>query len=225
MMSPEDIIKAEEEFSRYHEKLRNELNMIYWHFRLLEYIKEIQSDYQEELKQLPLFFGLTINAHIVYVLTRINNFFGKKEKEKHLHMYSFLDFVEKNLCIFSNQAFERRLRAKNRYDGLAAGFNSEITKEKVELGRQKLGNLPISSLKAWRNKMLSHIDKNDIAKNVDIAKRHPIRMNHLSKIINTLHEMLNEYYLSYDFSTWSKDLVFEHEIEYILDAIRFKLQG
>lgn len=225
MLASNDILKAEEEFSRYHEKLRRELNMIYWHFRVLEYIKEIQNNYNEELKQTPTFWGLTINAHLVYVLTRLNNFFGKKEKEKHLHMYSFLDFIEKHLYIFSNQAFEKRLRMVGRYDELASGFNSEITATKVQQDKQKIGILPITSLKAWRNKILSHIDKNDIAKNVDVAKKHPIRMEHLNTIINTLHEMLNEYSLSYDFLTHSKDLTFEQGIQYILDAIRLKRQS
>ncbi len=54
----------EEEFSRYHEKLRSELNIVNWHFTVLKYIKEIQNDYLKELNQAPAFWGLTINAHL-----------------------------------------------------------------------------------------------------------------------------------------------------------------
>jgi hypothetical protein len=223
--SLEDIIKAEEEFSRYHDKLRNELNIVNWHFTVLKYIRENQNNYLRELNQSPAFWGLTINAHLFSALTRLNNFFGKKEKEKHLHMYSFLDFVKNNLYIFSKETFERRLRIVNRYDELAANHNCETTKEKVDTDVQKLSNLPISNLKAWRNKILSHIDKDSIAQNVDITKQYPVKIKQIDEIINTLHDMLNEYLLAFDFSTHSKDLTLEYGIQYILDALRFKLQS
>jgi len=215
----------EEEFSRYHDKLRSELNKINWHFRVIEYTREIQHNYRQELNQAPTFFNLTINAHMSYVLTRLNNFFGKKEKEKHLHMNSFLDFIEENLDIFSKPAFKKRLRREGRYDELAMKFNSKITTEEVEQDRQRLRNLPINNLRAWRNRILSHIDKNYVAQNIDARKQHPIKIQHLNTIINTLHDMLNKYFLAYDFSTHSKDLVIEHDIQYILDAIKFKRQS
>ena len=104
------MITSEEEFSRYHEKLRHELNIVQWHFSVLKYIRKIQADYLRELNQAPAFWGLTINAHLHAALTRLNNFFDKRKQTTHLHMNSFLDFVEQNLDIFSNQAFERRLR-------------------------------------------------------------------------------------------------------------------
>lgn len=224
MTTPNDILKAEEEFSRYHKRLRNELNRAYWHFRLLDRFKEIQKDYGRELNQAPAFWGLTINAHVFSVLTRLNNFFGKEAKKSHLHMRSFLEFIKENLDIFSSEAFERRMRKVNRYDQLAKDYNSEITTEKVNRDIQKLSSLPISSLKAWRNKILSHIDKNATAQNIDIAKRNPVKMKHIAEIIETLHEMLNEYSLAYDFSTHSKDLTVERGLQYILDAVKLKLR-
>jgi hypothetical protein len=223
--SLEDIIKAEEEFSRYHEKLRSELNIVNWHFTILKYIKEIQKDYHRELNQAPAFWGLTINAHLYAALMRLNRFFDRKEKVKHLHMNSFLDFIEQNLDIFSHQAFERRLRAVGRYDERAEKFNSGITATKVEKDRQKLRDLPVSNLRRWRNTMLAHIDRGYVVQKADIAKKHPIKIKHTEQIINTLHGMLNEYLLAYDFSEHSKDLTIEHGIQYVLDAIKFKLQS
>jgi hypothetical protein len=223
--SLEDIIKAEEEFSKYHEKLRNELNRVNWHFTILKYIKEIHKDYLKELNQAPAFFSLTIDAHLYATLMRLNRFFDKKEKVKHLHMNSFLNFIEQNLDIFSHQAFERRLRALGRYDERAEKFDSGITAEKVVQDRKKLGDLPISALKDWRNKILAHIDRDYVAKGVDVAKKHPIKIKHTEQIINTLDDMLNEYCLAYDFSTHSKDLTVEQGIQYVLDAIRFERQN
>jgi len=225
MKTLNNLTEAEEEFSRYHERLRRELDIANWHFSVVKHISNVAKDYLQELNQSPAFWWLTRNAHMYSVLMRLNNFFGKEAKEKHLHMDSFLDFIRQNLSIFSNQAFEKRLRKEDRYDELAKNYNSEITGEKVERDKQKLRDLPIASLKAQRNRILSHINKKDIAQEVDIAKKYPIKINHIDKIIDTLHEMLNEYCLAYDFSTHSKDLTIEHGIQYIVDAVRFKLQG
>lgn len=216
---------SEEKFSRYHEKLRSELNRANWHFTVLKCISKIQKDYIQELNQAPAFFGLTINAHLFCAVARLNNFFDKREKKKHLHMNSFLDFIKQNLDIFSRHAFERRLRTEGRYDELAAEFNSEITPQKVEQDREKLKNLPISSLKRWRNTMLSHINMDYVAQNVDVTERYPVKTKHVEAIIDTLHEMLNEYSLAYSFSTYGKDLALEPGIQYVLDAIKFKLQS
>ncbi len=219
------MVTPEEEFSRYHEKLRSELNIVNWHFNILKYIKEIQNDYLKELNQAPAFWGLTINAHLFSALTRLNRFFDKKEKVKHLHMNGFLDFIRDNLQIFSKQAFERRLREQGRYDNLAEKFNGRIIDEKVEQDRQKIRNLPISNLKRWRNTVPAHIDRDYVIQKVDVAKKHPVKIKHVDQIINTLHEMLNEYCLAYDFSTHAKDLSIEHGIKYILDAVKFKLKS
>ncbi len=216
----------EEEFSRYHAKLRSELNIVNWHFTILKYIREIKNKYLKELNQAPAFFSLTINAHLYSALTRLNRFFDKRERVKHLHMNGFLDFVEENSeNIFSSQAFKKRLRREGRYDELAAQFKSQITAEKVEQDRQKLRDLPISNLRRWRNTALAHIDRDYVAKNIDVETRHPINTEDVDQIINTLHDMLNEYSLAYDFSTYSKDLTLEHGILYVLDAIRSRLQS
>jgi len=224
MKTVDDILKDEEEFRRYHQRLRRELDEANWHFSIVKYISGVSNDYLGELNQAPAFWGLTIKAHMFSVLMRLNNFFGKEAKDKHLHMLSFLDFIENNPNIFSSQAFERRLRTAGRYDEIAVKFNSEITAEKVVQDKQKLSNLPIPSLKAWRNKILSHMDKNDIAQNVNIAKKYPITTKQIAEIIDTLHDMLNQYCLAYDFSTHSKDLAVEYGLQYVLDAVRLKLQ-
>ena len=111
------------------------------------------------------------------------------------------------------------------YDELAKNYNSEITSEKVEWDKQKLRNLPIASLKAQRNRILSHINKKDIAQEVDIAKKYPVKTKQVAEIIDTLDDMLNEYSVAFDFSTHEKGLAIEYGIDYILDAIRFKLQS
>jgi len=226
MVTSNNIFQAEEEFSRYHDKLRRELNQANWHLSVVRYISNSSSEYLQELNQSPAFWGLTITAHMYSVLMRLNNFFtrNKPKEDAHLHMPSFLTFVEKNREIFSAEAFKRRLRTVGRYDEIAAEFKPSITPEKVQQDRQKLRDLPLSGLVAWRKRILSHINKEDIAQKVDIAKKYPVKTKHIAEIIETLHNMLNEYCLAFDFSTHSKDLTIESDIEYILEAVKFKLE-
>jgi len=133
-----------------------------------------------------------------------------------------LDFTKENLCIFSREVFEKRLRAINRYDELASDFDSQITIEKVEQDIEKLNGLPISGLKAWRNRILSHLDKDSVKDNINIAKKYPVKTRHIAEIIETLDNMLNDYCLAFDFSTHYRGLAIEGGIKYILDAIRFR---
>ena len=140
-------------------------------------------------------------------------------------MNSFLDFIEQNLDIFLNQAFERRLRAVGRYDEIAARSHTQVTPEIVNQHRQKLNDLPISSLRKWRNAVLAHLEKDPVLQGVDVTKKFPINQKQIEEIINTLDEILNCYSHAYDSSTWVRGLPLQHGIQYTLDAIRFKLQS
>lgn len=226
-MADPSLLKAEEEFRRYHDRLRRELDMANLHFSVVKHISNVAKDYLQELNQSPTFWWLTRNAHMYSVLMRLNNFFtrNKREKDAHLHMPSFLDFIEKNREIFSAEAFERRLRTAGRYDEIAAEFSSEITAKKVKQDIERLSNLPIPSLRAWRNRILSHINMKDITQEVDIAKKYPVKTKQVAEIIDALDDMLNEYSVAFDSVTHEKGLAIEYGINYILDAIRFKLQS
>jgi len=196
MVTLNKILQAEEEFRRYHNRLWRELDEADMHFSVFKYISNASAEYLQELNQAHGFWDLTMKAHILSTIMHLNNLFGKEAKEKHLHMSSFLDFVKENLDIFSREAFERRLRTAGKYDELAEKFNPQITAEKVDQDIKRLSNLPISGLKAWRGRILSHIDKNDIAQNVNITKKYPVKTKHISEIIEMLDKMLNEYTLS-----------------------------
>ncbi len=212
----------EEEFSKYHDRLRHELNNANWHCEIFKYFQKVKEDYLRELNQAPAFFSLTINAHLACTLMRLNKFFDKKEP--HLHIHSFLDFIEQNLDIFSNENFEKRLREKG-YNERATKHHTGVTPQIVRHHQQELNNLPISSLRRWRNTILAHIEKDTVLHSVDITKKFPINQKQIENIIDTLHEILNYYSRAYDSSTWLKGIPIERGIQYTLDAIRFKLQS
>jgi hypothetical protein len=217
-------LELDEEFIRYHDRLWRELDEADMHLSIVKYISNASREYYKELNQSPGFWSLTLNAHMNSTLMHLNNLFGTEAKEKHLHMSGFLDFIKENREeIFSREAFTKRLKAADRNDELAAKFDPEITLEKIEQDIETLRKLPKASLRAWRNRIFSHIDKNDTANNISITKKYPIKTRHIEEIMNSLDKMLNEYRLAFDFVGTHRGLAVESGIKYILDAIKSNL--
>ena len=212
---------AEEIFAKYHQELRGELNNANWHFTIWKYLQELRGKYHKELNQAPSFFGLTMHAHLLATLVRINKFFDKNEK--HLSIRKFLDFIEQNLDIFSNKAFEARMRNTGRYESYIIKEHSEITHQKVQQDRKKLRDLPVAPIRRWRNAILVHIETERVLRSIDIMKKYPVKQRQIDDIINTLDDMLNDYLVAYDCSTWVKDLPIEYGIKTVVDAIRFQI--
>jgi hypothetical protein len=212
---------AEETFVKYHQELRGELNNANWHFTIWKYLQELRGTYHKELNQAPAFFGLTMYAHLLAALVRINKFFDKNEQ--HLSIRKFLDFIEQNLDIFSNKAFEARMRSKGRYESYIIKGHSEITHQKVEEDRKKVDDLPVAHIRRWRNTILVHIEEGRVLRGIDIMKKYPVKQRQVDDIINTLDDMLNDYSVAYDDYTWVKGLPIEYGIKTVVDAIRFQI--
>lgn len=212
---------AGETFIKYHQELRGELNNANWHFTIWKYLQELRGNYHKELNQAPSFFGLTMYAHLLAALVRINEFFDRDEE--HLSIRKFLDFIKQNLDIFSNEAFEARLRSEDRYESYIVKEHNEMTLQKVEEDRKKVDDLPVAHIRHWRNTILVHIEEGRVLRGIDIMKKYPVRQRQVDDIINTLDKMLNEYLVAYDYSSWAKDLAVKDEIKSVVDAIRFKL--
>ena len=222
MVTLNKVLEAEEQFRRYHDKLRQELDEADRHLSVVKDISNASNKYLQELNQTPGFWSLTLNAHMSSTLMHLNNLFDKEAEDKHLHMRSFLAFIKKHPEIFTKEAFERRLRTAGRYDEMGEQFDPQITEEKVNKDIKSLGELPIPSLRAWRHKILSHIDKNDIAQGVRIDKKYPVKTRHLVEIIEALDKMLNKYSNAFDFSDHLIGLPMKGEVEYVLEAVKLK---
>lgn len=216
----------EERFEKYHNSLRHELNTAYWHFTAWKCLRKLGRTYLDELNQAPAFFGLTIEAHFAETLILLSKFFErrkKREKEKKLNIRLFLDFIANNLDIFSNQAFELRMRRQGKYDDRTMRSHTEITLEKVNEHRKKVNDLPAGNIKQWRNNLLAHTATEVALQKVDIPKRYPVREKQIDQVIDTLHDILNVYWAAYVSSTWLKELPsIEYGIQRVVEAIRFE---
>jgi Holliday junction resolvase RusA-like endonuclease len=218
-ISNEASTDAEETFVKCHQELRDELNNANWHFKIWKYLWELRGTHNEELNQAPAFFGLTIHAHLLAALVRLNKFFDRKEQ--HLSIRNFLDFIEQNLDIFSNEAFQARMRSKGRYESYIIKDHNEITLQKVEEDRKKVNDLPVAYIRRWRNAVLVHINADCVLRGTDVMKKYPVKQRQIDNIIDTLDDMLNDYSVAYDDVTWAKGLSIEYGMKTVVDAIRF----
>lgn len=212
----------EETFVKYHRTLRQGLNNASWHFSIWKYLRKLTTTHLHELNQAPAFFGLTMNAHYFAALMSINRFFDKQER--HLSIRKFLDFAEQNIDIFSNKAFEARMRKQGTFGDRVMKQHAEITSEKVEQDRKKVNDLPVGNIRRWRNKIFAHTEAESVRQQINVMREHPVKVKQVDDIINTLDDILNDYLLAYEAGTWLKDLSFETGLQWVMDSIRFKIE-
>jgi hypothetical protein len=217
------ILTTEEKFIKYHDKLRDELNKAYTHYEICKSLRDFRTSHYEEFINALTFFNFTIDANLFATVMSINRFIDKRKESLKLDI--FFKFVEDNLNMFSDEAYEKRLRNKGMDDedcGHWMKKHIKITPETIRQDRQKVENLPIHNLKIWRDKKLAHINKNFILIDIDVMQDSPVTISEIDQILDTLHEILNRYLISYNGTEWAIGLpTVKPQIEYIINSIKF----
>jgi hypothetical protein len=219
-------LTPEEQFIKYHDRLRDELNRAYTHHEICKTLRKLtSSNYLNELNVAPSFFSLTVDAHLFATIMGINRFID--EHARAFKMKTFFEFIERNFNIFSDEAYIKHLRNKG-YDDQDCEYwlkkRTRITHDIVNRDKEIIENLPAENLKDWRDKKLAHIDEIYVLKDAKVSQESPITSADIDQIINTLHEVLNRYLLAYDGSEWvigAPAAGISDQIVFILDSIRF----
>ncbi len=219
-------ISPEEQFLKYHNKLRDELNLAYTHHETCKALKKFMKTYLDEFNVAPAFFGLTIDAHLFATIMSINRFID--DHANAFKLKKFFKLIEQNPDMFSDEAYRRHLKDKG-YDDEDCKYWLEnrvrLTSDAIKKDEKIIEKLPVKNLKDWRNKELAHIDELYVLTDAKISQTSPITSADIDQIINTLHEILNRYLLAFDGSEWaigSPASGVTDQIEYILSSIRFK---
>lgn len=219
-------LAPEEQFLKYHARLRNELNLAYTHHEISRTLKTLMSTYLNEINEAHSFFGLTIDAHRFATVMSINRFIDKHATA--FKMEKFFRFIEQNLdIIFSDEAYMKHLRDKG-YDDEDCKYwlkkRTKVTHHTIRKDKETVKNLPAQNLKDWRNKKLAHIDETYVLTDAEVSQESPITSADIDQIISTLHEVLNRYLLAHNGSEWiigSPSAGISNQIVYVLDSIRF----
>ena len=219
-----DLSQAEEYFQKYYEKLIWQTFYARAHLTLWERLESFQFSHLKELNQAPHFFAFTIQAHLDDALMTLSRIIRRQRGA--LTIWKFLDFVEKNLEIFSNEAFSRRKGNKPNYEERKIKSHIPIAHKRIEEDKQRLLNLQdtINNLIIWRDKIIAHIDHKILIMGKIIPKEYPLQRQHLRQVINTLFEILDRYSYAYDGSTFLKAVPGEDDVRYVMDSIRFEME-
>jgi len=213
----------EKQFLEYYQRLISEILQADAHFKLWKRLQNYRTDYLEELNQASFFFNFTIRAHLDAALIHIFKFFDKRKDS--LSIWRFLDFIEKNLGIFSTESFSQRM-VNNEWYETQVNSHIPITFETVQEDRAKLTELECitRSLKTWRDKAIVHINKQFLLDGIDVAKQYPVKVEELEKTITALFGILNRYSRAYNSSTHARSWPGEDDIQAVMDSIRFRIQ-
>ena len=214
-----DWSQAEEYFQKYYDKLIWQTLYARAHLKLWERLENYKSSHLKELNQAPHFFTFTMRAHLDDALMTSSRIMRKQKGA--LTIWKFLDFVEKNSGIFSNEAFSQRERRKPDYNERWVKSHTPITQKEIEEDKQKLLSLEhtINNLIIWRDKTIAHIDHKFLVTGKIISKEHPLQRQQLQEIIDTLVEILNRYSRAYNSSTFHEKFLGEDDVQSVMDCI------
>jgi len=217
----------EKQFLKYYERLMSEILQADAHFKLWKRLQNYRTDYLKELNQAPFFFNFTTRAHLDAALIHIFKFFDKRKDS--LSIWRFLDFIEKNLEIFSTESFSQRIDIDNEWYETQVNSHIPITFKTAQEDRAKLIELECikcitRSLKTWRDKAIVHINKQFVLDGIDVAKQYPVKVEEFEKTITALFEILNRYSRAYNSSTYARNWPGEDDTQAVMDSIRFRIQ-
>lgn len=216
------VMGKEEEFIKLHRALRGELNNANWHFVTWKCLWSYIEGYSDEMNVAHTFFTLSMRGHLLETLLRLNKMFEKGDEGTASIAY-FLDFAEKNMDIFTAPAADSRKRYEEEMiieKQVEAIKPSQITRDVIKEHRGKLKELPVKKLHKWEDEALAYIDRKVAKKNIDIFDECPVDIEEIDKAIDTIHGILNVYSAAYNGQRLDKDLVFEHGIKNMLDALK-----
>ena len=83
-----------------------ELHSAYLGFIIYKYIEKWRTDYQKELHEAGVFWGLTQRAHLIDTVMRLNKVCDNDPETINIH--TLLDLAEQNLWIFTGIPFYAR---------------------------------------------------------------------------------------------------------------------
>lgn len=211
------LTEAEIQFKKYHDRLRSELNNANWHFIIYKYLEKLKVEYKNEMLQATVFFGLTQRSHLFDVIMRLNKICEYNQETVNIH--ALLYFAEQHIDMFTDESFKKRSM-------YALAQNSpKISKKFLSKHRKKYATFSETNLKKLRNRVLAHIDKEVVMRDILPFKDWSVDATQIETLINDLDATLDSLSIAYDGSRYNKEFTdLEDEIDIVMDALRMGLK-
>lgn len=219
-MPSQKLSAKDEEFIKYHRELRGEIDNANWHFMIWKYLWSAAESKLDEMNVSHTFFRLTMRSHLLQTLLRLNKICNRGVGS--LSMPDFLDFVRKDMSVFSNKAIDKGRYGEEEYEielEAVAAEAPEITDALIDQHMQMIEALPLAKLQQWTRESMAHIDKHVAKRHLSLFEECPVDIDQVDAIIETVDGILNVYSAAYDGQTWDKGLTFLHGIQNLLDAV------
>ena len=213
-----NLSKPEIQFKKYIDAIMRELHSAYFGFIIYKYIEKWRTEYQKELNEAGVFWGLTQRAHFIDTVLRLNKVCDNDLETINVH--TLLDLAEQNLWMFTGKPFYAR---KPGYDYPYSQNVPEITKELLSEHRQRYTTFYKTNLRKLRNRVLAHIDKVVVMQDIWPFGKWSVDIAQMETIINDLDDTLNLLSIAFDGSKYS--MKFEFLEQGMIDMMELMRKG
>jgi hypothetical protein len=219
----EMLTKEEDIFKKYYDRLRRELHNAYWHFVIYKQLDKAREEYHNELMQAPEFFSFSERSHALDAIIRVNRIC--EDNQESLNIIKLLDYADTNINIFSDESYQRRKSPWGAPTNSETLNRPRIDKEFINQQRGKYLSFQKTNLKKMRNRVLAHIDRDDVIKDVLPFKQYYVEVEELEAIINDIDNTLNILGIAFDGLHFNKEFPQITEgMKNMLECIRRGLQ-
>jgi hypothetical protein len=217
------LTREEDLFKKYHDRLRRELHYAYWHLIIYKQLDKARDDYKNELMQAPEFFSFSEHSHAVEVIMRINRIC--EDNQTSLNIVKLLDYANSNINIFSDESYRRRKSIWGTPTNNEIINRPRIEKDFISQQRQKYLSLQKTNFKKMRNRVLAHIDEDDVREDILPYREYYIEVEELETIINGIDNTLKILGIAFDGSRYDKEFPLITEgMKNMFECIRRGLQ-
>jgi len=188
------MTNIELEFKRIIEGLAGELISIDSKLELLFHMdKKLRKDALDELNISPAFFGLTIDSLKTDTIISLSRFFENKRQTQNI--FHLLEFVHKNLSLFSQESFKNRTGVTELLYPQQQITLKTVTQHKKELAEV---NSILKNLHFWRNKRYAHLERQFFYEPLELTSKAPLRYTDLRRLIKLAGQILNTYLVAFE---------------------------
>ncbi|MBN1152903.1 MAG: hypothetical protein JXA58_06805 [Dehalococcoidia bacterium] len=211
--------EAERVFIRHHDRLRIALNLGHEHFCLYTHLEDRLTSFKPELDRVPAFYNLSLRAHCVEATLSVSRLLDLHRDSA--SVFAFLKYCESNVRIFEGEWTTGRIAG-----GEPVG-NTDDTPRVITAGHirawidedcARLSRLPLSGIKASRDKALAHMDRHILTGSV-YGLRFPNR-DEMKTCFAAIDDVLNRWLWAFDGTGFSLQNSVKKEVDKMLADLR-----
>ena len=221
-MVSQHIINAQTKFESWRSALAERLDHADANLKAWLAIEGYRQEHVAELNIAPAFWSLTMRAHLHAGLLDLATLVDRNRQS--ISIYRLLDYVEEYQELFSDRAYENRLRTQSihgkRLEEMVRD-RRRVTEEKICEDRTAIADFDkdIKNLRGGRNKVLAHVDEEFLRKGKSVDQVYPLLRTRTFAALTTFGDIFNFYSDAYDSSTYDIGVPFESSLQTMISAL------